>query len=515
MKNPNEVITIVKIREGFFIGDKSAGTNLEILKEYKITHIINSTNDKNLNKYEEEKIQYFNLNWSEDPLQQLFELNDENIKKIMKFIDSSYKCGEGILTFSIKCQNRACIVAIIYLIKIYNWSVHKCIQYLQSKKINVSIPNFFLKQLNDYEYKNNLHSKIKKSINWNEENNKKDKEELIMRNTYLNSNFGKNEKRNYVKEIDIMKNINGNKIVKFKDNYLNGELVSINIEQDLYLKKDIKDIENHILMKPKKSCIKIDKKVNLNDLKNDNFLVIFKKKNESKINENNNLESLNNSKNKIKKNNFLKIALIKNNNFNFIYPKKVSSILKLPVKLSSSLEKNHYKNFIKDLSLRTKNLSNNSINLINQSNSLKFPFFSPTNESSIKMNPNSFKKIISSKNKENLFYKPNGSKSKPIKLNNHNIKILSSDNKKQKEILLKNKNNRIKRPLTSTRERENNIILIDNKSQKKMKRTPSPMLRQVNLRYYYNNDSQNNYNNSSFPNTFLSLSIENFNKRKN
>ena len=165
MKNPNEVITIVKIREGFFIGDKSAGTNLEILKEYKITHIINSTNDTNLNKYEEEKIQYFNLNWSEDPLQQLFELNDENIKKIMKFIDSSYKCGEGILTFSIKCQNRACIVAIIYLIKIYNWSVHKCIQYLQSKKINVSIPNFFLKQLNDYEYKNNLHSKIKKSIN--------------------------------------------------------------------------------------------------------------------------------------------------------------------------------------------------------------------------------------------------------------------------------------------------------------------------------------------------------------
>ena len=334
-----------------------------------------------------------------------------------------------------------------------------------------------------------------------------------MRNTYLNSNFGKNEKRNYVKEIDIVKNINGNKIVKFKDNYLNGELVSINIEQDLYLKKDIKDIENHILMKPKKSCIKIDKKVNLNDLKNDNFLVIFKKKNDSKNNENNNLEY--NTKNKIQKNNFLKIPLIKNNNFNFIYPKKLSSILKLPVKLSSTLEKNHYKNFIKDLSLRTKNLSNNSVNIINQSNSLKFPFFSPTNESSIKMNPNSFKKIISSKNKENLFYKPNISKSKPIKLNNHNINILSSHNKKQKEIILKNKNNRIKRPLTSTRERENNIILIHNKSQKKMKRTPSPMLRQVNLRYYYNNDSQNIYNNSSFPNSFLSLSIENFNKKKN
>ena len=86
-----EIITIVKIKEGFFIGDLSAGTNEEIIKEYKISHIINTTNNKLLNHFEKLGIKYLTLNWIEQPDQQLFELNDENIIKLMKFIENNDK----------------------------------------------------------------------------------------------------------------------------------------------------------------------------------------------------------------------------------------------------------------------------------------------------------------------------------------------------------------------------------------------------------------------------------------
>ena len=187
MEKPIDIITIVKIREGFFIGDLTAGTNMEIIEEYKITHIINTTDNNYLNQFEKKGIKYLTLNWLENSKQQLFTLNDENFNNIMKFIEKNEKNGEGLLVFSIKCQNRACIVAIIYLIKIYNWSVSKCIEYIKSKKINVSIPSYFIKQLNEFEIRISSSLKIKRSLNWEVENNKIDHEEFIMRNTYINS----------------------------------------------------------------------------------------------------------------------------------------------------------------------------------------------------------------------------------------------------------------------------------------------------------------------------------------
>ena len=96
MKKPIEIITIVKIREGFFIGDLSAGTNIEIIEEYKITHIINATNNKNLNEFEKKGIKYLTLNWLENSNQQLFTLNDE-VLDVYLYLSSS---NEAVTLYS-------------------------------------------------------------------------------------------------------------------------------------------------------------------------------------------------------------------------------------------------------------------------------------------------------------------------------------------------------------------------------------------------------------------------------
>ncbi len=61
MEKPIDIITIVKIREGFFIGDLTAGTNLKIIEEYKITHIINATDNNYLNHFEKKRNKIFNF----------------------------------------------------------------------------------------------------------------------------------------------------------------------------------------------------------------------------------------------------------------------------------------------------------------------------------------------------------------------------------------------------------------------------------------------------------------------
>ena len=520
MKNP-EIIVLAKIKEGFFIGDNIAGTNIEILKQYKITHIINSTNDKTLNIFEGNNIKYFNLNWYENPNQQLFELNDSNIIKLLKFIENSYKKGEGLLVFSIKCQNRACIVTIIYLIKIYNWSVNKCIEYIESKKINVSIPSYFMKQLNDFEFKFSIHSKLKKSINWNEENNKLDYEEYIMRNTFINTVQSKNVKLK-IKSYNNYLNNNPQKTIKFNDEFnndnMNNDLILINNDIDLFLQTDIKEIDNHIIMKPKKSCFKFGHRITNKFKKEKENSFLFKKFYNSQLNNTNNVNNYlkdsllqYNIKEKKHKNIFCKNSPVKNNNnflYNNLFHQKSSSFVKLPIKIDNN--KNHNNDISLDNSKQKLKLNNSSINIFNNSLSIsKLPSFSPSNSQNKKKKHKS--KRTFSPNKKRLFFRSKSSFEEPIKINSKKEISISPEKERKKLFFQTIKNDLIKRPLSSVKERKRNN---NEQIQKFFKRIPSPNLNsKANLRYYSNN-IDNNTNNSSLPEYFLSYSIGSFVKLK-
>ena len=207
--------------------------------------------------------------------------------------------------------------------KKYNWCVKKCIDFLISKKINLYIPNYFLSQLNEFEIRINKFSKIKKSINWNEEQNNRDFDESIMRNTYINT-------------LPIKKNINNNTNIKtenenkkklgiiWKDKNNNNinDLVTINFEKDLFYKKNINPIRNHILMKPKKSCMKKSNNNNEEEIEN-KHLSKTKSNNIESINKENveitirplksaKRPKINNTFNKINNNQFQKNTFLNN-----------------------------------------------------------------------------------------------------------------------------------------------------------------------------------------------------------
>ena len=108
-----EVINISKIKEGFYVGDQIAATNLDVIIQFKLTHMFNATGTQIINKWETIGIKYLTLNWSETPTQNLFDSKDEIANRIVAFIDDSFVRGEGLLAHSVRGQNRVCIVVII------------------------------------------------------------------------------------------------------------------------------------------------------------------------------------------------------------------------------------------------------------------------------------------------------------------------------------------------------------------------------------------------------------------
>ena len=286
MDYSSEVINISKIKDSFFIGDKISATNLNVIIQFKISHIINTCGRQVLNHFESIGIRYYTINWTEDPSQLLFDPKDEIVSEIMSFIKEALTYGEGLLIHSVKGENRCCVVVVIYLMKKYNWSLNKCIQFLNSKKQDVNIPQYFIEQLFNYELR--LSKQIKnKSTNWIELSNKTG-DEIILRNTYINGlpmTEMKNLSNSLNKSLSLENTLtkkNNNKRILFadKDPQKTYDLINLNIENDLFLRNNVQNINCHINKKPLKSSIKTFNdnhssyscnKVNLSDSLNNNY----------------------------------------------------------------------------------------------------------------------------------------------------------------------------------------------------------------------------------------------------
>ena len=452
-----EIINISKIKDSFFIGDKIAGTNLDVLIQFKISHIINAAGNQIINIFESIGIQYFTLNWSENPNQILFDQNDEIVDKILFFIKESLTKGEGLLIHSLKGKDRCCIVVIIYLMKKYNWSVKKCIDFLKSKKEDVEIEPYFLEQLLSYEMRLSKITKIK-STNWIEITCK-DNDENLLRNTYVNG-----LPVNQLNSVGINQ-INTNKINNDKDergnlikknnihiNWAeNDNLVNYNFEKELLFQSEIKDITCHISSKPIKSSIKAksrndssltqslsaNSKTNIN-ISNNNFINpgnINKKK--LKIRADVDIDKISSEYNNISPN-ILK-QLIENDSFYFLSTTKTNTNNNLHNSNSekNNRKKNNFKN--KPLSYDNKNRVKNkkepnklidSEKINNGQNTIK--------RNSFNKNSNINKKIVYNNdiNKYNL--NENNKIKKLIENTQDNKLLISLNNKNKMNVLINN-----------------------------------------------------------------------------
>ena len=250
-----EVLNISKIKEGFYIGDKIAAISIEVVVQFKLTHMINASGNQIINQWETIGMKYLTLNWSENPNQILFDPNDEIADKILFFIDDSFINGEGLLAHSFKGQNRVCIVVLIYLMKKYKWSLKKSMEYLKSKKQDVDIPPFFLSQLIKFESRLIQRGELTKDIPWSFEN-LKDPEEKLLRNTYINGlNLINKQKKN---DAFITYNKTNVRHIMWADSnpFQQMPISVIDLDKDLFFKKKIKPIFPHQQRRVLKPCIK-------------------------------------------------------------------------------------------------------------------------------------------------------------------------------------------------------------------------------------------------------------------
>ena len=257
----SEMVNIAKIRDGLFIGDIVAGTTIDLIYEFKISHMINTASSQIPSQFSSIGVKYLNFNWPENPQIDKQLVKDETVTKIVNFIDGCLKNGEGLLIYSLKGQNRCCVVIIIYLMKKYFWSLEKCRQYLLSKKQDIKISKYFMEQILNYEnHLTKLFPNKKKSTNWNLDNIK-DNDELLMANTYINEVVLAKKKQLFNENISK----NGEKHVGWADDKKNinieKNLVNYDVENDLFFKRNVKDITSHInYFRELKSIIKENKK---------------------------------------------------------------------------------------------------------------------------------------------------------------------------------------------------------------------------------------------------------------
>ena len=254
----SEMVNIAKIRDGLFIGDIVAGTTLDIVLEFKISHMINTCSSQVPSQFNSIGVKYLNLAWPEHPSLNLPLIRDELVQKIVNFIDGCLRNGDGLMIYSYKGQNRCCAVILIYLMRKYFWSLQKCKEYLLSKKQDMKLSKNFAEHLINYE--NHLlklfPNKIK-STSWTT-TNLKDGEEILMANTYINEVEIKKKKINFNQKIK-----NNNVHIGWADDKNNEKnkgsdvkLINYNLEDDLFLKKNIKDVTCHLIRRELKSIIK-------------------------------------------------------------------------------------------------------------------------------------------------------------------------------------------------------------------------------------------------------------------
>ena len=496
MEYGTEIVNISKIEDGFFIGDKYCGTNIDVIIQFKITHIINTCGNQILNQFETLGIKYFTLNWQENPNQILFDSKDEIQTKLVSFIEEALTKGEGLLVHSMRGINRPLVIVVVYFMKKFCWSLKKCLEFIKIKVKNGKIEKYYLKQLESYEKR----IKRKMSKEWYNLTNVKSDEEMMIRNTYLNSLLKENGKNNKNKFTNMTKS--QYKIKYNTNHHVSWGIINNQTENDLFLKQNINDIDAHIRLKPEKKCIKT----------------------ENPLNEDSDTENIknyiNNNLNKYMSNN-----IIKENNFVDEKNDEMKSLINLGLNMKIVDKINQISNNFNNLNMpnqrpksaEQKVLKNNMIKIKNN-NKKKYDFDKLSNYFD-KLERKEKEKMAQNKNYKKLILKQ--SQSHPFNKINKNNNIDNSRGKRNSSFDKNNNNNKkgfikINRQYIYPDKIINNSININminyitNSSNQQMP---------FNKNNFLNNSNFSLYNNNYDPYTFFNKDEEinpipqqNFNK---
>ena len=489
-----EVLNISKIKEGFYIGDKISAISIDVIIQFKITHMINATGNQIMNQWESIGISYLTLNWSEVPNQILFDSKDEIANKIVDFIDGSLLGkGEGLLAHSNKGQNRVCIVVLIYLMKKYKWSLIKSMQFLKSKKQDVEIPDYFMIQVKNFENRLIQRGELTHDIPW-EFAGLTDPEEKLLRNTYMNglpvpknNNLNNNNMKMNVRHI-MWADTNPYKQMPIEVH---------DVSNDLLLQNNIRPVFVHQTLRPKKGCIKGN---NNNSFQNKNNSMMMNNMGNVNINSlnNNNYMSNNYFNNKSVNNNYMP----ENDNINLIPTGKFNNNPNINNPNINNQNKNNMFN-AQQLSNNKNLISNDNNNLINPSESNdknnKSYSYEGINDSSNKKITNNIN-VINENNQKNIFNQLNNPNNKDM----NNLNIINNINRMNNDNLQKPLNNQNDNYMMPKKQEKNNnipnmnnfLMNDENKIQNNIDQNKPNMNIKNNKIPQYSNNNQNLFNSS-------------------
>jgi len=186
-----ELVGAIKIKDGLFLGDEFAAQvkptqDLEFVVANKVTHIINTAARQIPNHWEPIGVQYLDFYWLDHDNQQLFDSRDEVVPESCAFIERASAVGESTLVHSVRGQCRSVVIVVAYLMRKYRWTMVKSFEFVSSRRPDLNTRQSFVQQLAGLEGR--LAKQVTLAVGW--EAVPSDPEELVLRNTFLNSQFG-------------------------------------------------------------------------------------------------------------------------------------------------------------------------------------------------------------------------------------------------------------------------------------------------------------------------------------
>ena len=118
---------------------------------------------------------------------------DEASNAIFEFIEEAIQATESVLVHSVRGQSRATCGLAAYIMRKYQWSLLKSLEFLNSRRPDLEIRATFINQLSAYEARLSQKQNLCISSKWDELSNPAPTyacEELLLRNTFINSQMG-------------------------------------------------------------------------------------------------------------------------------------------------------------------------------------------------------------------------------------------------------------------------------------------------------------------------------------
>ena len=159
----------------------------------KVTNIINCSGRQIPNHWEPIGVKYLTYYWLDQENQIILDNKGRIENECYSFINSALDKTDSILIHSVKGQSRACTIALLWIIRKYQWTLQKSLEYLRSRKPDLEIRLSFIRQLSSYENRLKTQGIGPKTSDWEElydKTNNFENEELLLRNTYLNAKMG-------------------------------------------------------------------------------------------------------------------------------------------------------------------------------------------------------------------------------------------------------------------------------------------------------------------------------------